>query len=358
VAKRAPFRSAAVAHRWWRFSRGSIQVCPSVRSFRFQAVVSSAQESDVIGCRRAAAAERLAMIILEPGARLATAAVFIRPAALDAITLGDLAARRAGDVTAPVRVRLRGVDVPGMIESSGTKASLQELGQEQIERALDDGSKVSARTRMAQQVPRALELILQLPRSREADGVALTGKWSELMGTISLGRRRQVRALELRSAGRAGRDLGTLCRVVGRARGGMGSFRHFPHAGRHVLNRKARCQKLLGFAHRLSADARQQLVGVIGIEMWFEQRQRAERQLALGQQRKHYREAPGQPRRFDPAARFVLAETQTLHTIFEHRPTRGEQVQPAFLHLPEIRDELTGRSSHVPHHTIEPRRDL
>jgi hypothetical protein len=68
--------------------------------FGCESVVRATEESKVVGHRRATAAEGLSMIVLEPGARLATATGCVGPGALDAVALGDVAAGCVGDVAA------------------------------------------------------------------------------------------------------------------------------------------------------------------------------------------------------------------------------------------------------------------
>src|SRR5258708_257604 len=125
-----------------------------VRLFGRVLVVGATQEARVLDGRDAALADGLHVVVLEPAARLATAAVGTHERALPAVSLADGAPHVGRDVA-------RGLGAPtarARIVGCRGLAPL-ELRDQRVERAIEDLARVAVRDRMAEQVLRALQLV-------------------------------------------------------------------------------------------------------------------------------------------------------------------------------------------------------
>jgi hypothetical protein len=153
----------------------STDVAFAVDVFGSAAVVCSAEVSNILDFGSAPESARLAVIALEPGACRATYAVWTTPCAAKAIALeyGALGGTwhmrrwRAGRWAAHRRRSWCRT-----LSSTGTEASLHEVGDEQLERAFDDGAEVTVRDGVPREVARELDVLLQCNACRKLDLVS------------------------------------------------------------------------------------------------------------------------------------------------------------------------------------------
>jgi hypothetical protein len=142
-----------------------------------QGIVRATEQSDFVGRRGAAAGEGVIVVVLEEIAGFAAAvAVVGDEGAAHGVVLANDAADLGGDV-ARAGLRRRG-PAPG--SGRPGEVLLHLLVDQEVEGQLEDRGKIAARDAMTRQLPRALQLVVELPARGELELVALRRQWREL----------------------------------------------------------------------------------------------------------------------------------------------------------------------------------
>ena len=148
-------------------SRSRILLSHPERKFRFIGVVRAAAQLQVVNARRASLSERDDVVILEkPALRAASGRAHER--ALPAVARPDLALYRRRDVAC-----MRGGARRRPWPRSCCVLGLPQLGEQQRQRAVEDGCNIGLRHPMPQQILRLAELLMRFPRDGELHFVLL-----------------------------------------------------------------------------------------------------------------------------------------------------------------------------------------
>ncbi|HUQ03138.1 MAG TPA: hypothetical protein VM261_11635 [Kofleriaceae bacterium] len=290
----------------------------SERFLRGVLVVRVTAKPQALDGRPATAAHHRRVIEFQKPALATAQAVGAHERALPLVPFVHRATNLRRDVG---RVRVCGARLRGTRPIGRTELLLLELGQERVERRVEDDGQVARWIAMTHERLRALELVARLLIDRHLQPEPL---------------RRE--RLHTRRWWLADRPWGRFARFIARWRG-RGGGRQRQDRVRHVGPRGQPSGDELDVALAPVCRLRDEPVDVLVGEMRREHGNAAHVQPPVGDRVEQLRKPPRRARCANPLVRAVIAHAQRAHAVLVHRRVRERPIERPRIHLAEVREQ-------------------